>query len=47
MIDCTSSPLPLTMFSPKSSRTIREMLGVLTLLMRPLIDFFRASQARR
>lgn len=36
--------LPLTMFSWSSSWMMLAMLDTLTLLTRPLMDFFRASQ---
>ena len=47
MMDWQRSPLPLTMFSANSSLTMMPMLGLLTLLMRPLMDFLSASQAKR
>jgi hypothetical protein len=47
MIDRQNKPRPLTKFSPNSSGTINLMLETLTLLIRPLIDFFKASHAMR
>jgi len=42
-----NNPRPLTKFSPNSSGTINFIFDTLTLLIRPLIDFLRASQAMR
>jgi hypothetical protein len=47
MIDRQNNPRPRTKFSPKSSGTIYLILETLTLLIRPLIDFFNASHAIR
>src|SRR5436305_9171342 len=42
-----NKPLPLTKFSPKSSGTMCFMFDTLTLLISPLIDFFKASHVIR
>ena len=45
MMDRQNKPRPRIRFSPKSSGTMSLMFPTLTLLIRPLILFLRASQA--